>query len=75
MIKFFDSLKGKSAFLSKEQLQEIWKNSADDIVENFEKFDSLLGEIGIIEWREKEQRYKFADIYVYGFEMERRGAV
>ena len=75
LIKFFDSLKGKSAFLSKEQLQEIWKDSADDIVENFEKFDSLLGEIGIIEWREKEQRYKFADIYVYGFEMERRGTL
>jgi MinD-like ATPase involved in chromosome partitioning or flagellar assembly len=75
LTKFFDSLNGKSAFLSKEQLQEIWKYSAEDIIASFEEFVSFLGEIGIIEWREKEKRYKFADIYVYGFEMERRGAV
>jgi MinD-like ATPase involved in chromosome partitioning or flagellar assembly len=75
LIKIFDSFKGKSALLSKEQLQEIWQYSASDIVANFEEFDSLLKEIGIVEWREKEQRYKFADIYVYGFEMERRGAL
>jgi cellulose biosynthesis protein BcsQ/stress-induced morphogen len=75
LIKFFDSLKGKLAFLSKEQLQPIWKDSAEEVIANFEEFVSFLGEIGIIEWREKEKRYKFADIYVYGFEMERRGAV
>lgn len=75
LIKFFDSLKGESAFLSKEQLQQIWHNSSPSIVASFEEFASFLGEIGIIEWREKEKRYKFADIYVYGFEMERRGAV
>jgi MinD-like ATPase involved in chromosome partitioning or flagellar assembly len=72
---FFDSLKGKSGFLSKEQLQEIWQDSVYSIIANFYEFVSFLGEIGIIEWREKEQRYKFADIYVYGFEMERRGAL
>ncbi|MDF5726847.1 MAG: hypothetical protein PUP92_02150 [Rhizonema sp. PD38] len=27
------------------------------------------------EWREKEKRYKFADIYVYGFDMIRKGTV
>jgi len=43
--------------------------------ENFEEFVSFLGEIGIIEFREKEKRYKFMDIYVYGFEMIRQGAV
>lgn len=75
LIKFFDSLKGKLAFLSKEQLQPIWKDSAEEVIANFEEFVSFLGEIGIIEWREKEKRYKFADIYVYGFEMDRRGAV
>jgi hypothetical protein len=42
---------------------------------DFEQFVSFLAKIGIIEWREKEQRYKFADIYVYGFEMERRGTL
>jgi hypothetical protein len=44
-------------------------------IAGFEEFVSFLSEIGIIEWREKENRYKFADIYVYGFEMDRRGAV
>ena len=75
LIKFFDYLKGKSALLEKEQLQEIWQNSAYNIIPNLEEFASFLGEIGIIEWREKDQRYKFADIYVYGFKMDRRGTV
>ncbi len=74
LIKFFDSLNGKSAFLQKKQLQEIWDNSDYNIIKNFEEFVSFLGEIGIIEWREKDKRYKFADIYVYGFKMDRRGA-
>lgn len=74
LTKFFDSLKGKLAFLSKEQLQELWQYSAHDIP-SFEEFVSFLNEIGIIEWREKENRYKFAHIYVYGFEMIRQGAV
>ena len=74
LTKFFDSLKGKLAFLSKEQLREVWQGSAPDIA-GFEEFVSFLSEIGIIEWREKEKRYKVADIYVYGFEMDRRGAV
>jgi hypothetical protein len=74
LTKFFDSLKGKLAFLSKELLREVWQGSAPDIA-GFEEFVSFLSEIGIIEWREKEKRYKVADIYVYGFEMDRRGAV
>ena len=67
LINFFELLNGKSALLEKEQLQEIWLNSAVSIIENFEEFACFLGEIGIIEWREKDKRYKFADIYVYGF--------
>ena len=74
LTKFFGSLKGKLAFLPKEQLREVWKNSDHDIA-GFEEFVSFLSEIGIIEWREKEKRYKVADIYVYGFEMIRQGAV
>ena len=77
LTKFLDNLKGKSAFLPKEQLQKIWQDSGFTILGNldFEQFVSFLGKIGIIEWREKEQRYKFADIYVYGFEMDRRGTL
>ncbi|MDB9474205.1 P-loop ATPase, Sll1717 family [Dolichospermum circinale] len=77
LTKFFDSLKQKSALLPKEELHSIWQESAQDIAdfEEFEKFASFLTEIGIIQLREKDQRYKFADIYVYGFEMIRQGAV
>jgi len=77
LTKFLDNLKGKSAFLPKEHLQEIWQDSGSTILGNldFEQFVSFLGKIGIIEWREKEQRYKFADIYVHGFEMDRRGSL
>jgi hypothetical protein len=73
--RFFDSLKGMQALLSKEELQIIWQESAQDVSAAFDEFSDLLSEIGIAEWREKEQRYKFADIYVYGFEMIRRGTV
>ncbi|GAX35898.1 ParA family protein [Nodularia sp. NIES-3585] len=74
LIKFFDSLKQKSALLPKEELHSIWQKSAQDIAD-FEEFTSFLSEIGIIQFRDKDQRYKFADIYVYGFEMIRQGAV
>jgi cellulose biosynthesis protein BcsQ/stress-induced morphogen len=74
--KFFDSLKDTKALLSKEDLQALWKASAQDISAEFEEFSDLLSEIGIAEWREQDQqRYKFADIYVYGFEMIRQGTV
>jgi cellulose biosynthesis protein BcsQ/stress-induced morphogen len=87
LIKFFDSLKGKLAFLSREELQgiwdlwfreelqKIWQSSEPGLILNFAEFVSFLNEIGIIEWRQKEERYKFADIYVYGFGMIRQGAV
>jgi cellulose biosynthesis protein BcsQ len=77
LTKFFDSLKQKSALLPKEELHSIWQESAQDIAdfEEFEKFASFLTEIGIIQLRERDQRYKFADIYVYGFKMDRPGAV
>ncbi|MEH2350777.1 MAG: AAA family ATPase [Nostoc sp.] len=74
LAKFFESLRQKSALLTKDELHTIWQDSAHDIAD-FEEFASSLSEIGIIEWREKEKRYKVADIYVYGFEMDRRGAV
>ena len=73
--RFFDSLKDVSALLSKEELQTVWHKSAQDVISSFDNFAKLLSEIGLAEWREKEQRYKFADIYVYGFEMIRKGTV
>jgi len=65
LINFFDSLKGKPAFLIKEELQEIWQNLRGNVVGTFEEFVSFLGEIGIIEFRKKEERYKFADICLW----------
>ncbi|MGB8685845.1 MAG: hypothetical protein WCD53_00685 [Microcoleus sp.] len=56
-------------------MPEIWHNLAHYMVENFENFVEIMSKIGILEWREKERRYKCADIYVYGFEMERRGTL
>jgi hypothetical protein len=73
--QFFDSLREVPALLPKESLQDIWQSSAQSVVSTFDEFSELLSEIGIAEWREKDQRYKFADIYVYGFEMKRVGAV
>ncbi|MBD2500832.1 ParA family protein [Anabaena azotica] len=74
LANFFDSLKQKSAFLQREELHNIWQESVQEI-EDFEEFSSLLIQIGIIEWRENRKCYKVADIYVYGFEMIRQGAV
>lgn len=76
LANFLDNLKENSASLFKEELQKIWQDSGyNNILENldFEQFVSFLGEIGIIEWREKVGRYKFAEIYVHGFEMKRQG--
>lgn len=73
--KFFDSLKGKNALLLRDELENAWNESAKEISSTFDDFSELLSEIGIAEWRDKDQRYRFADIYVYGLEMKRQGAV
>jgi MinD-like ATPase involved in chromosome partitioning or flagellar assembly len=71
--RFFNALEGLPALLPKEQLQEIWQKTSVYIVPTFEEFVTLLSEIGIAKWREKDERYSFADIYVYGFKMNRKG--
>jgi cellulose biosynthesis protein BcsQ len=72
--RFFNALEGLPALLPKEQLQEIWQRTSVKIAPTFEEFVTFLSEIGIAKWREKEERYGFADIYVYGFKMNRSGA-
>jgi MinD-like ATPase involved in chromosome partitioning or flagellar assembly len=72
---FFDSLRSIQALLPKEELQSIWRSSTQNLFPTFDDFSNSLSEIGIAEWREKDQRYKFADIYVYGFGMIRLGTV
>jgi MinD-like ATPase involved in chromosome partitioning or flagellar assembly len=71
--EFFDSLEGKTALLSKEDLQQLWQETAQEISTRFDEFAEFLNQIGLAKWREKDQRYWFADIYVYGLRMQRSG--
>jgi hypothetical protein len=74
LCEFFDSLEGVSALPSKAELEQKWQDSTREENTKFEDFASFLAEIGVVKWREKEQRYAFPDIYVYGFKMNRPGA-
>jgi cellulose biosynthesis protein BcsQ len=71
--EFFNALEGLPALLPKEQLKDIWQKTSIETAATFEEFVTLLSEIGIAKWREKDERYGFADIYVYGFKMSRSG--
>ncbi|MFM7787229.1 MAG: hypothetical protein ACKO90_03335, partial [Microcystis panniformis] len=70
---FFRALEGISALPSREELNQVWERTARSIIPDFDRFAELLSEIGLAQWREKEKRYGFADIYVYGFKMIRTG--
>jgi MinD-like ATPase involved in chromosome partitioning or flagellar assembly len=75
LVPFFDALRGVQALPSKEELEAVWQESAQTVSPDFDEFSGWLSEIGIAAYRENEKRYKFADIYVYGFGMNRMGAV
>ena len=71
--KFFDSLEGVQALPLKEDLYKVWTDTAQDVLPTFDEFSDLLSKIGVAKWREKDKRYGFPDIYVYGFKMIRAG--
>jgi hypothetical protein len=73
LCQFFEALEGVPALHSREQLEQVWQKSAQEIYPDFDEFANFLSEIGLAKWREKEQRYGFPDIYVYGFKMIRTG--
>lgn len=75
LVNFLDRLKGVSALTEATVLRQIWAAAAQDVISPFEDFVAFLSEVGILEWRPKDQRYRFADIYVYGFELSRPGAI
>jgi len=75
LAKFFDHLKAVAALAEEDELRRIWEESAQQVISTFEEFVAFISEVGLVEWRTKDQRYRFADIYVYGFEMSRTGAV
>lgn len=70
---FFEALEGIPALPSRQLLEYAWKKSAKEIYPDFDEFASFLTEIGLAKWRNKENRYGFPDIYVYGFKMIRTG--
>lgn len=78
LCEFFDALEGIPALPLKEELERVWQEAGKAAMpkfEEFEEFADFLSEIGLAKWRaNKEQRYGFADIYVYGFKMSRTGA-
>jgi cellulose biosynthesis protein BcsQ len=71
--EFFDSLEGLTFLPTRDELEEKWRNSTMETMPKFEEFLGFLAEIGVAKLREKEQRYAFAEIYVYGFKMNRSG--
>ena len=44
------------------------------LLEKFNEFVDLLTKIGIIQWRDRDEKYRFADIYISGFKMKYQGA-
>ncbi|HAC62772.1 MAG TPA: ATPase, partial [Cyanothece sp. UBA12306] len=73
LCNFFDALEGINALLEKDELEKLWKETASEIIEKFDDFTNLLATIGLAKQRDKDQRYGFADLYVYGFKMSRKG--
>ena len=73
LYQFFEALEGVQSLPSREQLEQVWQKSAQEIYPDFDEFANFLSGIGLAKWREKEQRYGFPDIYVYGFKMIRTG--
>jgi cellulose biosynthesis protein BcsQ len=73
LCSFFESLEGCTFLPSREQLEGLWEENAEEIYSDFNEFVSFLSGIGMAKWRERESRYGFADIYVYGFKMLRTG--
>ncbi|QHV00237.1 tyrosine-protein kinase family protein [Synechocystis sp. CACIAM 05] len=71
---FFNSLEGVNALITKDELDGVWQ-TIDSIVNinSFNEFVDLLTRIGIIQWREKDEKYRFADIYISGFKMKYQG--
>jgi hypothetical protein len=71
---FFDALASLEVLASEQRLREVWQETAQGISSTFRGFIDFLLSIGIIglaELQEREQGYRFAEIYTYGFNMYR----
>lgn len=76
-IPFFDALVGANVLISRTDLHAIWQRTVQSRIsefKDFKKFIDFLISIGLIrlaELREKEQGYRFAEIYTHGFKIYR----
>ena len=72
---FFNALEGVNALITKDELEGVWQET-DSIrnIASFNEFVDLLTKIGIIQWRDRDEKYCFADIYISGFKMKYQGA-
>ncbi len=71
---FFDHIVGFNALTSREDLRKAWQATVKTPMPDFNNFIEFLLDIGLIgraELREKEQGYRFAEIYTHGFKMYR----
>jgi len=71
---FFDALASLEVLASEQRLREVWQETAQGISSTFRSFVEFLLSIGLIELaelQEREQGYRFAEIYTYGFNMYR----
>jgi MinD-like ATPase involved in chromosome partitioning or flagellar assembly len=74
---FFDYLQKVQALASKQELEGAWQSTATGVYPSFEEFSKGLQGIGLGKWREKRTKdqvlseFRFADIYIHGFEMKR----
>lgn len=73
MGRLFDYLGNIPALVSETELRQAWQTTVQDSLPTFEEFIEVLQTIGLASWRESEQRFRFADIYIHGFSMPRGG--
>lgn len=74
---FFDSLVGLNIVASQDELRRLWQKTIQQTLPEFKEFRKFIdflisiGLIGVAEIREKEQGYRFAEIYTHGFRLYR----
>ncbi len=77
LVPFFDSLVGCEIVVSQAKLRELWAGTIQRTLPEFQDFKKFvdflisIGLIGVAEKREKEQGYRFAEIYTHGFRIYR----
>lgn len=69
---FFDHLSNVNMLVTDADLQGIWEATVKATYPAFENFIKTIQDIGLLGKRGADERYRFAEIYTYGFGMNRR---